>query len=126
MSSLPTREIRNAFQKALNSLIYYNLKVKNISSVRNNGMQIEVHSVNLLRIKDSQEFDNARLKLIGEQNSSYTTHRYMEFRAICSEMTLYWMTLHYYIEMTLFIVFSFNVNIRGENHLHISSKRQLY
>jgi len=60
-----SRDTREVFQRALKSS-NYNLKVKSISSVKNKGIRIEAHSMNLLKIKNSRELEEADLKLMQE------------------------------------------------------------
>jgi len=60
-----SRDTKEVFQRALKPSDY-NLKVKSISSVRNKGIRVEAHSVDLPRIKDSRELEEAGLKLLQE------------------------------------------------------------
>lgn len=63
-----SRETRDALQRALKSSDF-NLKIKSIFSARNGGVRIEVHSVDLPKVKKCQEFDKAGLKLIQENKT---------------------------------------------------------
>jgi len=60
-----SRDTRVVFQRVLKPSDY-NLKVKSISTVKNKGIRVEVHSVDLPKIKDSRELEEAGLKLIQE------------------------------------------------------------
>lgn len=57
-----SKDTREALVKAVKPSDF-DLRVKKISSVRNNGIRIEAHSVNLSKMKDSSEFVRAGLRI---------------------------------------------------------------
>lgn len=64
-----SRETREVLQRALKPS-EYNLKVKKISSVRNNGVRIEAHSVDLEKMEDSSILDSVGLKIVREAKTN--------------------------------------------------------
>jgi len=60
-----SRDTRDVFPKTL-KLSDYDLKVKNISAVKNKGIRVEAHSVDLPKIRDSRKPEEAGLKLMQE------------------------------------------------------------
>jgi len=60
-----SRDTRDVFQKTLKPSDY-DLKVKSISAVKNKGIRVEAHSVDLPKIRDSRELEEAGLKLMQE------------------------------------------------------------
>jgi len=60
-----SQDTRNVFQKTLKPSDY-DLKFKSIFAIKNKGIRVEAHSVDLPKIRDSRELEEAGLKLMQE------------------------------------------------------------
>jgi len=77
VSLTSSRKIRDMLERTLKPSDF-NLKVRKISSTRNNGVRIEAHSVNLNKMKNTQVLDKTELRL---EQEIKTNPRFIVFHA---------------------------------------------